>query len=69
MARRASPARRAPLPTAIVHECARCARAHHGGGTPPGWAVHPGHGLLCDDCDEAVRLSGITGIPLARRAA
>ncbi|OJW73045.1 MAG: hypothetical protein BGO57_13290 [Sphingomonadales bacterium 63-6] len=69
MARRSSPKRSLRLPTATIYECARCGRAHHGAGTPPGWAAHQGHGLLCDDCDEAMRLSALTGIPLGQRAA
>lgn len=64
MARRSSPA-----PHAISHECGRCSRIHHGARPGPGWSDHPDFGKICNDCDEGLRLSAITGTPFQGKAA
>jgi hypothetical protein len=47
-------------PTSYI--CARCSREHNGSGPPPGWGHAPGHGLICDDCDEQLHTANISGI-------
>lgn len=51
----------------MSHECARCARVHHGGGTPPGWGHAPGRGLICDDCSDQLNVAKVTGPRRSRR--
>ncbi len=60
MSRRKSPR---PDIQAKVFECARCMRVHHGQTLPPGWGHAPGHGVICDDCDEGLQLAQIIGSP------
>jgi hypothetical protein len=45
------------------YECARCSRQHNGARVPPGWGHAPGHGLICDDCDEQLHAQRVTGTP------
>ena len=52
-----------------TYECARCGRTHNGGSTPPGWGFEAGQGLLCDDCDNQLRMSAVTGTPVYKRVA
>ena len=60
---------KALLPEARTYECARCSRTHNGASTPPGWGFEAGQGLLCDDCDNQLRLAAVTGTPVYKRAA